>query len=40
VLLHIAERLAARPDVAGVFGRSLAVRVRTYTAVSNARRST
>jgi hypothetical protein len=38
-LLHIAERLAARPDVAGVFGRSLAVRVRTHTAVSMARRS-
>ena len=39
LLLHIAERLAARPDVVGVFGRSLGVRVRTYTAVSNARRS-
>jgi hypothetical protein len=38
-LLHIAERLAARPDVAGVFGRSLAVRVNTYIAVSNARSS-
>jgi hypothetical protein len=39
LLLRIAEQLAARPDVAGVFGRSLAVRVNTYIAVSNARSS-
>ena len=39
LLLRIAEQLAARQDVAGVFGRSLAVRVNTYIAVSNARSS-
>jgi hypothetical protein len=37
LLLRIAEQLAARPDVAGVFGRSLAVRVSTYIALSPAR---
>ena len=37
LLLRIAEQLAARSDVAGVFGRSLAVRVNTYVALSNAR---
>jgi hypothetical protein len=37
LLLRIAEQLAARSDVAGVFGRSLAVRVHTYIAVSTAR---
>jgi hypothetical protein len=37
--LRIAEHLAARPDVAGVFGRSLAVRVNTYIALSPARSS-
>jgi hypothetical protein len=40
LLLRIAEQLAARPDVAGVFGRSLAVRVNTYIALSTARIST
>jgi hypothetical protein len=39
LLLRIAEQLAARPDVAGVFGRSLAVRVNTYIALSPARSS-
>jgi hypothetical protein len=39
VLLRIAEQLAAYPDVAGVFGRSLAVRVHTYIALSTARTS-
>ena len=39
VLLRIAEHLAACPDVAGVFGRSLAVRVNTYIALSTARTS-
>ena len=39
LLLRIAEQLAARPDVAGVFGRSLAVRVNTYIALSTARTS-
>jgi hypothetical protein len=39
MLLRIAEQLAARSDVAGVFGRSLAVRVNTYIAVSAARSS-
>jgi hypothetical protein len=39
LLLRIAKQLAARQDVAGVFGRSLAVRVNTYIAVSNARGS-
>jgi hypothetical protein len=38
-LLRIAEQLAARSDVAGVFGRSLAVRVHTYIALSAARTS-
>jgi hypothetical protein len=37
LLLRIAEQLAARPDVAGVFGRSLAVRIKTYIALSAAR---
>jgi hypothetical protein len=37
LLLRIAEQLAARPDVAGAFGRSLAVRVSTYIALSPAR---
>jgi hypothetical protein len=37
LLLRIAEQLAARSDVAGVFGRSLAIRVNTYVALSNAR---
>jgi hypothetical protein len=37
LLLRLAEQLAARPDVAGVFGRSLAVRVSTYIALSPAR---
>jgi hypothetical protein len=37
LLLRIAEQLAARSDVAGVFGRSLAVRVNTYIALSTAR---
>jgi hypothetical protein len=36
LLLRIAEQLAARSDVAGVFGRSLAVRVNTYIALSTA----
>jgi hypothetical protein len=40
LLLRIAEQLAARPDVAGVFGRSLAVRVNAYIALSTARIST
>jgi hypothetical protein len=39
LLLRIAEQLAARSDVAGVFGRSLAVRVNTYIALSNGRTS-
>jgi len=39
LLLRIAEQLAARPDVAGVFGRSLAVRVNTDIALSPARSS-
>jgi hypothetical protein len=39
MLLRIAEQLAARSDVAGVFGRSLAVRVNTYIALSTARTS-
>ena len=39
LLLRIAEQLAARSDVAGVFGRSLAVRVNTYIAMSTARTS-
>jgi hypothetical protein len=39
LLLRIAEQLAARSDVAGVFGRSLAVRVNTYIALSTARTS-
>jgi hypothetical protein len=37
LLLRIAEQLAARPDVAGVFGRSLAVRINTYIVLSAAR---
>jgi hypothetical protein len=37
LLLRIAEQLAARSDVAGVFGRSLAVRVNTYIALSDTR---
>jgi hypothetical protein len=37
LLLRIGEQLAARSDVAGVFGRSLAVRVNTYIALSSAR---
>jgi hypothetical protein len=37
LLLRIAEQLADRSDVAGVFGRSLAVRVNTYIALSTAR---
>jgi hypothetical protein len=40
LLLRIAQQLAARPDLAGVFGRSLAVRVKTYVALSAARTST
>ena len=39
LLLRIAEQLGARSDVAGVFGRSLAVRVSTYIALSAARTS-
>jgi hypothetical protein len=39
LLLRIGEQLAARSDVAGVFGRSLAVRVNTYIALSAARTS-
>jgi hypothetical protein len=39
LLLRIAEQLAACPDVAGVFGRSLAIRVNTYIALSAARTS-
>ncbi len=39
LLLHLGEQLAARSDVAGVFGRSLAVRVNTYIALSSARTS-
>jgi hypothetical protein len=35
--LRIAEQLAARPDVAGVFGRSLAVRINTYIVLSATR---
>jgi hypothetical protein len=37
LLLRIAEQLASRPDVAGVFGRSLAIRVSTYIELSTAR---
>jgi hypothetical protein len=37
LLLRIADQLAARSDVAGVFGRSLAVRVNAYVALSTAR---
>ncbi len=37
VLLRITEQLAARRDAAGVFGRSLAIRVNTYIALSAAR---
>ena len=37
LLLRIAEQLAARSDVASVFGRSLAIRVNTYIALSTAR---
>jgi hypothetical protein len=37
LLLRIAEQLATRSDVAGVFGRSLAVRVNAYIALSTAR---
>ena len=37
LLLGIAEQLAARSDIAGVFGRSLAVRVNTYIALSVTR---
>ena len=39
LLLRIAEQLAARSDIAGVFGRSLAIRVHTYIALSTARTS-
>ena len=39
LLLRIAEQLATRSDIAGVFGRSLAVRVNTYVALSTARTS-
>lgn len=39
LLLRIAEQLAVRSDVAGVFGRSLALRVHTYIALSTARTS-
>jgi hypothetical protein len=39
LLLRIAKQLAVRPDLAGVFGRSLAVRVKTYIALSTARTS-
>jgi hypothetical protein len=39
LLLRIGEQLAARSDVAGVFGRSLVVRVNTYIALSSARTS-
>jgi hypothetical protein len=39
LLLRIAEQLATRSDAAGVFGRSLAIRVNTYIAVSPARNS-
>jgi hypothetical protein len=39
LLLRLGEQLAARSDVAGVFGRSLAVRVNTYIALSCARTS-
>jgi hypothetical protein len=35
-LLRLGEQLGARSDVAGVFGRSLAVRVNTYIALSDA----
>ena len=38
-LLRLGQQLAARSDVAGVFGRSLAVRVNTYIALSSARTS-
>jgi hypothetical protein len=37
LLLRIAEQLAARPDAAGVFGRSLVIRVNTYIALSVTR---
>ena len=40
LLLRIAKQLAARPDLAGVFGRSLAVRIKTYVALSATRTST
>ena len=36
LLLRVAKQLAARPDLAGVFGRSLAVRVNAYIALSTA----
>ncbi|HEX2157089.1 MAG TPA: hypothetical protein VHS79_08930 [Actinomycetes bacterium] len=39
LLLRLGEQLAARSDVAGVFGRSLAVRVNTYIALSSPRTS-
>jgi adenylate kinase len=39
LVLRIAEQLAARSDIAGVFGRALAVRVNTYIALSTARTS-
>jgi hypothetical protein len=39
LLLRLSEQLAARSDVAGVFGRSLAVRVNTYIALSSPRTS-
>jgi len=37
LLLRIAEQLAEGSDVAAVFGRSLAIRVNTYIALSTAR---
>jgi len=37
LLLRLGEQLAASSDVAGVFGRSLAVRVNAYIALSSAR---
>jgi predicted anti-sigma-YlaC factor YlaD len=37
LLLRIAEQLAARSDIAGVFGRSLAIRVNAYIALSPVR---
>jgi hypothetical protein len=39
LLLRLGEQLAARSDVAGVFGRSLAVRVNTYITLYSARTS-